>query len=1280
MTSAWHRDVEAALRDPGRWTAVEHIAQRLLVGAGYDVTPLGGSGDAAADFIAKERVGDRLVEHLGQVTCQKTWKAKKLPKWLEETLRVRPSHDKLLFLMTNRASGAAIKKLEEQENARTGRALRILDLDWFLLRLEEPANRLLAEELLGVSTRAVRAFVPVSERQSLGLARGTDGRRVAASFAGRAQEIARLSELIARHDVVLICGSGGVGKSRLAFESARDPGMQAALPGARWLYADPISDLDDRDLRELPGDGLVVVIIDDPQREPRSRALSALRRLQERPEWKGRIKLLLSTRAASREDVQRLVGAEPVATLALGPLSDASVDALLSDGPCRIAKEEARRWIVRRAQGSPLIAEALAVLHQTENGLPALKRGEVLARLLDGALDAAPTTPWAGRARQVIGVLAAFTEFPWSEEAARLNLAAALQVSPADLEAAVDWWRETGWVQDAGNSVAVRPDLFGEALLAREHFGTEGSADRFRRDVWDRLADVARAALLERFASATGLAEGAIQERMKEFLRTRTAEAIDACGTQGNLERLAALKGLATISVVLPDLAILGADRISKLDATSTTDLERAFGITERAILQECSATAARAMRHSPADAQGRGVKALLGFRQRMDDLAQGPDRILRNAADEALRECMPVSWKRVSTPRGDDIDVSAARARVAAVIEWMSEDCASRSRLACELLQIAVERRFVDPRLGGDGSLEGWTSNELIDGPAVRGHLATIWSGLHQAFSGSVAARHASVVAATAAWRGWRRNPLATRPNPDGALQVVEDAAFDLMGASEEHWSDLDTPTRAALFEWIAEMRAAGVTLRPPALRLFAWLVDDPDVRIFRALAGGLSRIGDRGEALAGDFANAWRTAQRTVIDELLARASENVEGVIDQLARLTAEGLSAAGTRLVHADMLASRLACERPELAGHLALQCAFRDPEGLGHVSVTALGRLWESDPTVADGVAQELVRSDRVVLHVICASSLRPPLPASAWTLATKLARHADPRVQLVLARAMSSFGEPSDERRADVLLTLGQECHESVLPLVLEALCPERAAERSDVPPIPEDRLDDLALVVARAMRVGAEPTHQVQWSFGLDWLATARPAGFVREVRLIIARGATSLPESVEHALENLPRGNLDRARLVEECLRDIRQGARAYIRERMLRSMLTQQEADDHARNIRDAFDDADWALAFALAPSMTTAGFLHVLARFTNAVPLAERQRLLQLTCAHVLDEACRFGSVVPPEPGVLRAWRLVEPWKLGDSASLAEFASWVEDRARQARTRDERAERW
>ncbi|MDQ2992799.1 MAG: helix-turn-helix domain-containing protein, partial [Candidatus Eremiobacteraeota bacterium] len=126
-----------------------------------------------------------------------------------------------------RLSPGAISTLER--SARRGPQQQTLDLLADALRLEPEQRKRFELAALAGRRRSVRGVVPAGSTAQNNLP------NLLTSFRGRERELAELDRLAGERRLVTLLGTGGVGKTRLALESAQHQATTARFPDGIWL-------------------------------------------------------------------------------------------------------------------------------------------------------------------------------------------------------------------------------------------------------------------------------------------------------------------------------------------------------------------------------------------------------------------------------------------------------------------------------------------------------------------------------------------------------------------------------------------------------------------------------------------------------------------------------------------------------------------------------------------------------------------------------------------------------------------------------------------------------------------------------------------------------------------------------------------------------------------------------------------------------------------------------------------------------------------------------------
>jgi HEAT repeat protein len=468
-----------SMTDAGRF---EDLAVLALQGLEPSLRPTGGPGDRQRDAVAGSlrTDDDRLVM---TVSLQRTW-AQKVGADLEGLRKSGDPLPEAVVAVTNRRTSAR-KRNELQRAApdRYGFRLRVYDQHMLALRLLRPELLHVREEILGLNPPSPPVAVEADVYRTLLASTGSQVDRLY----GRDSVLGDVLAVIDKHHVVAVLGPGGIGKTRLVLAAAEQ------LSDRRVLFLDDRSPLTGATLpSELAGSDQLVLVVDNAHRRADLRQLLGL--LARRT---GPVTLVLVARDGFMQRLEDALEGSPLgtisseATVALAPMSNASIADMVRSAKPALEYGGAIDVIVDIARGNPLIALLAHGVAAAGGSLDQLGRDEVLADHARSLVRSVQTHSVVGDGHEFGELLALIAALSWlgSEETAVLEAVSKLLDIPlARLRRMLVDIADSGLLTQQGDRFAITPDLLAGHLLWSSFFARERPIALRYRAVWDAFA------------------------------------------------------------------------------------------------------------------------------------------------------------------------------------------------------------------------------------------------------------------------------------------------------------------------------------------------------------------------------------------------------------------------------------------------------------------------------------------------------------------------------------------------------------------------------------------------------------------------------------------------------------------------------------------------------------------------------------------------------------------------------------------------------------------------
>lgn len=318
-------------------------------------------------------------------------------------------------------------------------------------------------------------------------------------------------------------GSGGLGKTRLLLALPNILSNDTAL----W-YVERRARSIEVDLVNLDPSKHHVIVVDDAHRFS---PLYELGRILEKPEFVGKVKLILATRSVFRTDViykLAVSAGDQIRLLEFKPLTNHDVDKLLGSNPFEIKDQAVRRVIIRVADGSPLIAGiAVRLVRQGEN-LSALSRDQVLSHYLDEIVQdltvASGTTGYADRYIRYLEILSALGTINLEDSRLRERIQTTIGISASDADYVVQQLVNTGLIERYWMTLRFASEVIADHILTYHFFDSTSSRANYQTQVIEPFFELKAKQILATLAEAEVKGEQQAGLLLSQQLRELTHE------------------------------------------------------------------------------------------------------------------------------------------------------------------------------------------------------------------------------------------------------------------------------------------------------------------------------------------------------------------------------------------------------------------------------------------------------------------------------------------------------------------------------------------------------------------------------------------------------------------------------------------------------------------------------------------------------------------------------------------------------------------------------------
>jgi hypothetical protein len=381
-------------------------------------------------------------------------------------------------------------------------------------------------------------------------------------------------------------GPGGLGKTRLLLA------LPNILPSDTTLwYVRSRTESIEADLATLDPSKHHVIVVDDAHRFSR---LHGLGELLEKPEFIGKVKLILATRSVFKDSViynLSIPSGDQINSLEFKPLINSDIDQLLESPPFDIKDQTIRHVIIRLADGNPLIAGiAVRLVRQGEN-LLALSRDQVLSHYLDETFQdltvASGTTEYTDRYIRYLEILSALGTIDLEDPQLRERIQTTIDISASDEDRIVQQLVNIGLIERYWMTLRFASEVIADHILTYHFFDSTSSRANYQTQIIEPFFELKAKQILATLAEAEVKGEQQACLLLSQQLRELTHE----FDRGGNIVRWLILDVLKDIAEVRSeDILWLVANVVDGPELPPETYERRWFGqgeITHSQVLEK---------------------------------------------------------------------------------------------------------------------------------------------------------------------------------------------------------------------------------------------------------------------------------------------------------------------------------------------------------------------------------------------------------------------------------------------------------------------------------------------------------------------------------------------------------------------------------------------------------------------------------------------------------------------------------------------------------------------
>ncbi|MCC5669989.1 ATP-binding protein [Nostoc sp. CHAB 5784] len=355
---------------------------------------------------------------------------------------------------------------------------------------------------------------------------------------GRDGLLAQIKSLLAKSlDVIVLHGSGGIGKTRFLLE------LPKIIPsGTSLRYVRIRAESIEYDLASLDGNSRHVIVVDDAHRFG---LLHQLGEILVNSELAGKVTLILATRSVFKDSVTDKLGylaGYQVSEIEVKPLENIDIDQLLQTPPYEITHDDTRHILVRIAKGDPLIAGVAARLVQRGESVINLNREQVLTRYLNEIIHQLAEAGYDECYINYLEILAALGTIDLNNQELREKVQKVVNISQSDEDRVISRLIDAGIVERYWKTIKITSEVLADHILLHHFFQTK-QAD-YQKKIIEPFFELKPKEIL------TILAEAEVKgETQAGLLLDHKLEELHKIINQGgNIARLSVLKWLQNLA------------------------------------------------------------------------------------------------------------------------------------------------------------------------------------------------------------------------------------------------------------------------------------------------------------------------------------------------------------------------------------------------------------------------------------------------------------------------------------------------------------------------------------------------------------------------------------------------------------------------------------------------------------------------------------------------------------------------------------------------------------
>lgn len=395
------------------------------------------------------------------------------------------------------------------------------------------------------------AFTPIEKRFGRGT---TGGRKHTSSFYNREDEFEKITDFVnSEYQALIVGGSSGIGKTRLAFEAALR--IQSSDPSWTVYAANPLADIE-RGLSEIDFDEEenLLFLLDDARD---SEKIELLCRIVEEKE--NNIKLLFTEQPWFVGTRQKETTRSGLATeqMNLGPLGANDIQDLLQN-EYGIQSPNTWRWVTSNSEGNALLIHQLAewVLSEEPDGSDPSSQQDIFGLAFDQNFDdleryASHTSLDRSTLEQYIGYLAAVGQLNTNNDNLMEEFIDVLPLGESEEKQYRRIVRSAGVVEDNNGRLQIQPAALRTHIAYKIFF--DGSPFDFKGDIYEPFSDYSEKPLVDTLIRIAGRYNCREAEQILDGI---VGEHIESTDETPITERTQILSYFENLGYNQPDLAL----------------------------------------------------------------------------------------------------------------------------------------------------------------------------------------------------------------------------------------------------------------------------------------------------------------------------------------------------------------------------------------------------------------------------------------------------------------------------------------------------------------------------------------------------------------------------------------------------------------------------------------------------------------------------------------------------------------------------------------------------